>query len=164
MINSVPRWWLPCYFWNIDSDSYQFIVTETSVIYSLLIYDSQTTCKLHVYYKNHALCSWFLVFCCGLRTLNLKHGPLAKYVKMWVAHAPRMPGTYSPPPRSSDPDMHRGTCVPHVQRYMLGSLTNGFLWNRLRENFLGLTSECANRNFTYLVRGPYNCPGANEAT
>ena len=63
-------------------------------------------------------------------TLNLSHGPLAKYVKVWVAHAPRMPGTYSPPQRVSDPDIHRGTCVPHVPRYMPGLLTNGFLWSR----------------------------------
>ena len=35
-------------------------------------------------------------------------GPLARYVKLRVAHAP---GTFSPPPRVSDPDMHHGPCV-----------------------------------------------------
>ena len=29
-------------------------------------------------------------------------------------HAPEMPGTFSPPPRVSDPDTHHSTCVPHV--------------------------------------------------
>ena len=42
------------------------------------------------------------------------HGPLARYVKLRVAHAPGMPGTFSPPPRVIDPDMHHGTCVTHV--------------------------------------------------
>ena len=42
------------------------------------------------------------------------HGPLAKYVKLGVAHAPGMPETFSTPPRVSDPNMHQGTCVTHV--------------------------------------------------
>ena len=43
-----------------------------------------------------------------------------------------MPGTFSPPSRVSDPDMHHGTCVMHVPWCMLGSLTSGFPWSRLR--------------------------------
>ena len=43
-----------------------------------------------------------------------------------------MPGTFSPPPRVSDPDMHHGTCVTHVPWYMPGSLTSDFLWRRWR--------------------------------
>ena len=39
---------------------------------------------------------------------------------------------FPPPPRVSDPDMHHGTCVTHVPWCMSGSLTSGFLWNRLR--------------------------------
>ena len=57
------------------------------------------------------------------------HGPLARYAKLRVAHAPGMPGTFSPPPRVSDPDMHYGTCVTHVPWCMPGSLTSGFLWS-----------------------------------
>ena len=34
------------------------------------------------------------------------NGPLARYVKLRVAYAPGMSGTFSPPPRVSDPDMH----------------------------------------------------------
>ena len=60
------------------------------------------------------------------------HGPLARYVKWQVAHALGMPGTFSPPPRVSDPDMHHGTCVTHLPRYMPGLLTRGFLWSRWR--------------------------------
>ena len=37
-----------------------------------------------------------------------------------------MPGTFSPPSRVSDPDMHHGTCVMHVPWCMLGSLKTQF--------------------------------------
>ena len=46
-------------------------------------------------------------------TWDICHGPLARYDKLLVAHAPGMPGTFSPPPRVSDPDMHHDTCVTH---------------------------------------------------
>ena len=48
------------------------------------------------------------------------------------AHALGMPGTFSPSPQVSDPDMHHGTCVTHVPWCMPGSLTRSFLWNRRR--------------------------------
>ena len=63
---------------------------------------------------------------------RLCHGPLARYEKLRFAHAPGMPGTFSPPPQVGDPDMHHGTCVTHVPWCMSGSLTSGFLWNRWR--------------------------------
>ena len=68
-------------------------------------------------------CEYLAVLC---------HGPLARYVKLRVAHAPGMPGTFSPPAQVSDPDMHQGTCVRHVVWCMPGSLTSGFHWNRWR--------------------------------
>ena len=54
---------------------------------------------------------------------NSAPGPLARYVKLWVAHAPGMPGAISP--LVNDPDMHYGTCVTHVPWCMSGSLTRG---------------------------------------
>ena len=57
-----------------------------------------------------------------------------------------MPGTFSPPPRVSDLDMHHGTCVTHVQWCMQGSLTSGFLWSRWRGNVPGIPGACATRN------------------
>ena len=62
----------------------------------------------------------------------MAYGPLARYVKLRVAHAPGMPGTFSAPPRACDPDMHHGTCVTHVPWCIPGSLTSGFLWSRWR--------------------------------
>ena len=58
------------------------------------------------------------------------NGPLARYLKLRVAYAPGIPGTFSSPPRVSDPDMHHGTCMIHAQWWMPGSLTSGFLWSR----------------------------------
>ena len=60
------------------------------------------------------------------------YGPFARYVILRVAHAPGMPGTFSPLPRVNNPDMHHGTCVTREPWCMPGSLTNGFLWSRLR--------------------------------
>ena len=40
-----------------------------------------------------------------------------------------MPGTFFPPLRVSDPDMHLGTCITYVPLCMPGSLTGGFLWS-----------------------------------
>ena len=61
-----------------------------------------------------------------------RHRPLVRCVKLRVAHAPGMPGTFSPPPRVSDPDMHHGTCVTHVPWCMPGSITSGFIWSQWR--------------------------------
>ena len=52
--------------------------------------------------------------------------------KIAGAHVRGMPGTFSPSPQISDPDMHHGTCVTHVPWCMPGSLTSGFLWKRRR--------------------------------
>ena len=75
---------------------------------------------------------WKWLTICGKmsRSNPCFHGPLPRYVKMQVAHAPEMPGTFPPPPRVSDPDMHHGTCVTHVPWCMPGSLTSGFLGSR----------------------------------
>ena len=61
-----------------------------------------------------------------------RYGPLARYVKLWVAHAPGMLGTVSPPPRVGDRDMHLVTCVTHMLWCMPVSLTIGLLWSRRR--------------------------------
>ena len=84
-----------------------------------------------------------------------EYGPLTRYVKLRVAHAPGTPGTFSAPrlqraPLRSDPGMHDGTCVTHVPWCMSGSLIRGGV-----ENVPGNAGTCATRNFTYLVRGPW---------
>ena len=81
------------------------------------------------------------------------HGPLTRCVKLWVAHAPGMSGTYSPPLLQrkllvSDSGMYHGTCVTHMPSCMSGSLIRGG-----GENVPGIPGACATRNFTYLARG-----------
>ena len=73
----------------------------------------------HVHY---GICEWGQLEC-------LPHRPLARYAKLRVAHAPGMPGTFSPPQRFSDLDMNHGTCVTHVPWCMPGSIFSGFLWS-----------------------------------
>ena len=83
------------------------------------------------------------------------HGPLTRYVKLQVAHAPGMPGTFPPcrrfhrKPLVSDPGMHHGTCVTHVPWCMSGSLTCGDRGKCSRHS-----RRMRTRNFAYLARGP----------
>ena len=81
---------------------------------------------------------------------------LTRYVKLRVAHAPGMPGTFSPPLRVSDSDMHHGTCVTHVPWCMPESLSSSFLWSRWRGKSFRYPRACVTRNFTYLARGPFS--------
>ena len=75
--------------------------------------------------------SWTITPHSNLWIYKLTHGPLTRYVKLRVAHAPGMPGTFSPDgriqrrPLVSDPGMHHGTCVTHVPWCMSESLTRG---------------------------------------
>ena len=65
-----------------------------------------------------------------------------------------MPGTFSPPPRVSDTDMHHGTCVTHVPWCMSGSLTSGFLWSRWRGKCSRQSRRMRNPQFFVTVRRP----------
>ena len=75
---------------------------------------------------------WLHKCICGIIHMESMNGLLARYVKLWVAHAPGMPGTFYPPPRVSDPDTHHGTCVTYAPWCLLGSLSSGFVWSRGR--------------------------------
>ena len=75
------------------------------------------------------------------------HVTLARYVKLRVAHAPGMPGTFSPPPRIGDPDMHHGTCWDRLLAIFL-EVDGG-------ENVSGILGACAARNIMYLAGGPW---------
>ena len=75
-----------------------------------------------------------MTFCLQASCYQLNHGAFTRYVKLRVAHAPGIPGTFSPPPRVSDPDLHHGTCVIHMQSWcMTESLISDFLWSRWLE-------------------------------
>ena len=61
----------------------------------------------------------FPVDTCFSVVFSYHNGPLTRYAKLRVAHAPGMPGTFphhrlQRKPVVNDPDMHHGTCVTHV--------------------------------------------------
>ena len=62
--------------------------------------------------------------------LSLLTGPLVRYVKLRVVHAPGKLGRFSPPPRVSDPDMHHGMCVILTRAVMHAGIVN--LWFPLK--------------------------------
>ena len=87
---------------------------------------------LVLYYKitrNCAVCRFLIkITRCFIRTA----WACCQIRKIAGAHAPGMPGTFSPSPQVSAPDMHHGTCVTHVPWCMPGLVTSGFRWNRRR--------------------------------
>ena len=80
--------------------------------------------------------------------------------KLRVAHALGMPGTFSPPPRISDPDIHHGTCVTHVPWCMPGSLTSILISSRWREKCSRHSRRMRNPQFNVSSKRPihYNAP------
>ena len=81
-----------------------------------------------------------------LKTKNWKqeqHGPLTRYLKLQVTHAPGMPRTFSPRLRVSYPDMHHGTCE-----------FRDACRDRLRAVSFKVGGGENPCSFTYLVRGP----------
>ena len=101
-------------------------------------------------FHTHSFNHGFLVQSIVTTCIPACHRPLDGYVRLWVA-----PGTFSPPPRVSDPDMHHGTCVTHEPWWMPGSLTSGFLWSRWRGKRSRHSRRMRNSQFMYLVRGSY---------
>ena len=67
-------------------------------------------------------------------------GPLARYVKCWVAHAPGMSGMFSSPPTSKEPvslrSRHASRHVRHVHTVMHVGIAN-HRWRGYRTIFVG---------------------------
>ena len=71
--------------------------------------------------------------------LDFRHnGPLARYVTLQVAHAPGMPGTFSLPPRVSDPVIWLSVCVKtrHTKRDIIQSCRDMISTNCSTDNML----------------------------
>ena len=78
---------------------------------------------------------------------SCNHRPLARCVKLRIAHAPGCRERFPRPPRVSDPDMHHVACVTHVPWCMPWSLTIGFHWNRWRGKRSGHSWRIRNQQF-----------------
>ena len=114
-------------------------------------------CHHLIYYEKHILIWLRVMYWSGIGKMSHLHGPLARYVKLWVVHAPGMQGTFSPPSRVSDPNMHHGTYVTHVLLCTPGTLAISIEIGG-GENvpgISGISGACATHNFTCLVRGPW---------
>ena len=101
------------------------------------LYQDYSRPGIYCEYIKQSVCSRFksrLISCrICIRFLKPVNEPLTRYVKLQVAHAPGIPGTFSPPPRGNDPDRYHGMCVTHVSWCMPGSLTSSFLFVKLEE-------------------------------
>ena len=91
------------------------------------IFISNWTIRSEIWYHHHGGEYILVIFIDINNTRWSNHGPLAIYVKLRFAHAPGMPGMFSPAPRVSDADMYHGTCVTNVPWCLQGSITSGFL-------------------------------------
>ena len=90
-----------------------------------------------LYFDYNCTETCFLVFpmlLSSVLSIDLYYGPLTRYVKLRVAHAPGMPGAFFP--------TTSGQLSRHAYRHvhdsvmplcMSGSLISGFLWSRWRE-------------------------------
>ena len=79
------------------------------------------------------------------------HGPLTRYVKLRTAHAPRMPGTFSPPLTSKETSSlrprHAWRHVRHVRAVMHAGIANP-RWREKRSRH----SRCT-RNLLFYISG-----------
>ena len=100
----------------------QIVILILVVWYVLSFWNEKQMCK----------CIWINFNC---------NGPLARYAKLRIAHAPGMPGTFSQPPPISDPDM----------------LTCGFLWTWWREKRSRHYRRMRNPQFYVSGKRPISC-------
>ena len=88
----------------------------------MLCGDARFTCT-----ETHRQCMYLFTLISWWRH-GMRH--LRDTQKLQVAHAPGMPGKFSPPPQVSD-SRHASRHVRNARVWMhAGSLTSGFLWNR----------------------------------
>ena len=89
-------------------------LTEKGIAYQAVNPQGDLVCPGQISNFNCHCYTWYCTFSCSYQlTSQYSHGPLARYVKLRVSHAPECRQTFSPP-RVSDPDMHHGTCVTHA--------------------------------------------------
>ena len=81
------------------------------------------------------------------------NGPLTRYAKLRLAHAPGMPATFPPPPWVSDPAASRHARDARAVMHAEIAYWRCFLWSRWRGKRSRHSRRMHYRNFTYLFRG-----------
>ena len=95
--------------------SSSFALPSDIMVLSLTAVDFPIVLDVTVPDKQHMMVQYSTVLFNSIRyNVELNHGPLAIYVQLRVKHVTGIPGTFTPPQRVNDPDMHHGTCVTHV--------------------------------------------------
>ena len=87
---------------------------------------------------------------------HLFHGSLTRYVKLRVAHAPGIPGTFSPP-FSTDFKGNRQLAIPACITARASRTCRDACRERVvtGKNVSSSSGACATHNFTHLARGPW---------
>ena len=80
---------------------------------------------------------------------TLAHGPLTWCVKLWVTHAPGLPGTMSLSPTSKET-----ACITAHARRTCRETCRDRLTRSGGENVTSILGACATGKYTYMVRGP----------
>ena len=112
------------------------------------------------HYLNWSWYIWLTHIHVALSLSELTYGSLARYVKMLVAHAPGMPGTFSTPPTSKETSnwrsRHASRHVRHARAVMHVGITNQWWRGSVLgiPGIPGIPGVCTTCNFAYLVRGP----------
>ena len=88
-------------------------------------------------------------------TAPVGNGPLTRYVKLQVAHAPGMPGTFPPPPISKETNSQRSRHASRHVRDARAVMHVGIAHLRWRGKRSRHSRRMRTRNFTYLARGPW---------
>ena len=82
------------------------------------------------------------------------HGPLTRYGKSQVAHAPGMPGTFPPRPTSKETASKRSRLASRHVRRACAVMHVGITYPRWRGKRSRHSRRMHTHNFTYLARGP----------
>ena len=119
------------------------------------------TCLFRNLLLNHkfhfcATCNFISgVLCQKHPTYNVGcNGSLARYVKLGLAHAPGMPGPFSPPQTSKETASKRSRHASRHVRDARAVMHFGIANPRGGEHVPGIPGTCVTRNSMHLARGP----------
>ena len=90
--------------WTYDTSQYKTSISMDVRCYFLIAYVKNCLEKKCLFH-NFSIHSHYYDYWWPDNTSNQdirSHGSLTRYVKLWVAHAPGMSGTFSPPPTSKE--------------------------------------------------------------
>ena len=136
-------------------------IYTAACVYLQYVHSFSISSVTHYYLKYYWACIWDVpVFNMkqNLPQFMLIHGPLIRYVKLRVAPAPELPGTFSPP-RGFAIQTCITACAWRNAVIHTGIADSRFPLKSVAGKVPGIPGACATHNHTYLVRGLWilNC-------